>query len=174
MFMSPQSLPPEGAAEFLMEPPPHAPSASADAITSAVSAAGVRLSLMWLSPSLVGSREALDAKSTEGAEETPARLGGPCGPPRAVRGDPVEHDPEQHDRDPGGETATDVAGVPEAVDDVEAQGARPRQAADDDQGEHVQESLVGGEQQRAARHRQLHLHDHLPRARARRLSGLDG
>ena len=43
-----------------------------------------------------------------------------------------------------------------------AEAAAADEAADDDHGEHVEQTLVGGQHEGLARHRQLHLGDHLP------------
>src|SRR3954449_3509617 len=155
MLRSPQSLPPAGSLAFSIESPPHALSASAAVVASAASTACVRFTLMLSNPSLVWTcSDGGSEDPPEPAGEEAAGLRGAAGALRAVRRDPVEHDPEQHDRDPGREPAPDVVGLAEALDDVEAEGARADHAPDHDHRQHVEEPLVRGEEQRAPGHRQ--------------------
>src|SRR5690348_3761528 len=112
MLRSPQSLPPPATVDsFLMEPPPHALSASVDMVASAASTACVRLTLISCLPVLrTLCRGSGDGSSAEGAHhellafEDPVPLGRWVlrRTPSAVRRDPVEHDAEQHDGDAGG------------------------------------------------------------------------
>src|SRR4051794_4793223 len=125
MLTSPQSLPPDGSWAFWIESPPHALSASADVVASAASTACVRVTLMFDLPSLVlrwccvGGADGGSGRARRGSSQDRARaLDGRCRTRAlsAVRRDPVEHDAEQHDGDAGGETTTDVVGLPESLD----------------------------------------------------------
>ena len=64
-------------------------------------------------------------------------------------GDPVEHDAEQDDREPGRQALAVQLALREAGDDVVAERAGADQAADDDHRQHVDQALVGRERQRA-------------------------
>ena len=88
-------------------------------------------------------------------------------------GDAVDHDPEEHDREPRSRTLAPLLAAREAEHGVVAQGSRSDQAADHHHRQDVEQALVGREHQRALGHRQLHLGDLLPGRGAGGARGLD-
>ncbi len=74
---------------------------------------------------------------------------------------------------PGGQALAPGLAPSEAVDDVVAESPGAHQAADDGHGEDVEQTLVGGQHQRALGHRQLDLGDLLPGGLSGGPAGLD-
>src|SRR3954452_4749792 len=109
----------------------------------------------------------------------PPRAGTSCQSAAAEAGsgvahEPLDHDPERGDRDAGGESLAEQLGLREAGHHDVAEAAGPDQSADDDHRQHIEQTLVGSQHERLARHRDLHLGDHLPGRDAGGLGRLHG
>src|SRR3990172_11929721 len=73
----------------------------------------------------------------------------PAPPPRGVRPprprplrDPIQHDPQEDDREPGGEALTEEVPASEPGHDVVAERLGPDEPAHDDHREHEDDALV--------------------------------
>src|SRR6478609_923071 len=169
MLRSPHSPPPSAACDSLalvcssIEPPPQAERASvATAATAPSRAARLRAVLMvvlliwwWIGTSLgspVSRASGLDDLPVAGEADGQSRVERPPRPGPVVTtyvgsspGDPVEHHAEQHDGDARGKALAPRLAAREAVDDVVAERAGADEAADHGHGQHVEQALVGGE-----------------------------
>src|SRR6266545_1413523 len=85
----------------------------------------------------------------------------------------VQGDAEQRDGQAGRQSLAEQAVLREALDHVVPEGSGADQATDHDHRQHVDHALVRGQRDGAHGHRQLHLGDDLPGARAGRRGRLD-